>query len=131
VVREWNESQKQAELPDPNMRTESMWDEGVLRQALARQMFDPPISEPAMVAGRPVLRIPESAKKYPNFLTWWREVGRQKPTDPQEWSTLSGPGVMQGRVELISSADWLALGENERVLIQEWTKTFHIGMFYD
>jgi hypothetical protein len=38
---------------------------------------------------------------------------------------------MQGRVELISSADWLALGENERVLIQEWTKTFHIGMFYD
>jgi hypothetical protein len=131
VVREWKERQKQAKLPDFNMRTESVWDEGIRRQALARQMFDPPISEPAMVAGRPVFRIPDSGKKYPNFLTWWREVGREKPTDPQGWSTLSGPGVMQGRVELIRSADWSALGENERVLIQEWTKTFDIGMLYD
>ncbi len=38
---------------------------------------------------------------------------------------------MRGRVEIISNADWLALAEDERVLIREWTRTFDIGMFYD
>jgi hypothetical protein len=98
---------------------------------LSEELFDPPIRGRVCVAGRPVLEIPASEKKYPDFLTWWREVGRLNPTDPQGWSTLSGPGVMWGRKEIIPESEWLALDESERELIREWTEHFRLGLFYD
>jgi hypothetical protein len=47
------------------------------------QMFDPPYCPRIAVAGRPISMIPDSEKKYRNFLEWWFEVGRLKPDDPQ------------------------------------------------
>ena len=98
---------------------------------LKRQMFDPPAGERVSVAGRPVLRIPDSEEKFPDFMTWWREVGRLRPDEPQGWSTLSGPWVMRNRSPLIPANEWEALPDDERALLQRWTLTFPIGMFYD
>ena len=95
------------------------------------QMFDPPITGKTMIAGCPVLRIPNSEKQYPNFLSWWASVGRLNPRDAQGWSTLSGPGVMKDRVEIINPVDWAALPEMERELITTWVRTWPIGMFFD
>ena len=78
-----------------------------------------------------MLSIPNSEKKYPNFVAWWASVGRLKPGDPQGWSTLSGPGVMRDRVEIINPVDWAALPEEERGLITTCARTWPIGMFYD
>lgn len=39
--------------------------------------------------------------------------------------------MMNGRVELIDRADWLALDDDERGLIQEWADNLPIGMMYD
>jgi hypothetical protein len=101
------------------------------RNRLKRQMFDPPVAGMVTVAGRPVFRIPDSEQKYPDFLAWWREIGRLHPEHPQGWSTLSGPGVMWNRTPLISSDQWESLPEEERNLLRQWTDTFPVGMFYD
>jgi len=97
----------------------------------SEQMFDPPFYGRVSVAGRSVLRIPNSEKKYPSFLAWWREVGRLHPKDPQGWTTLSGPGVTLGRTEIIPESDWQSLDESERELIREWTEHFSVKLFYD
>jgi hypothetical protein len=94
------------------------------------QMFDPPITKPVAVAGRPVCMIPDSETKYPSFLAWWMEVGRLNPTDPQGWGSISGPWVMRGRVEVIPPEDWEALPETERTLIRAWARTMPLS-FYD
>jgi hypothetical protein len=104
---------------------------GCDERILATQMFDPPITGRTMIVGCPVLRIPNSEKKYPNFLDWWASVGRLNPRDAQGWSTLSGPGVMKDRTEIINPDEWAALPEEERVLITSWVRTWPIGMFFD
>jgi hypothetical protein len=98
---------------------------------LSLQIFDPPIMGGVMICGRPIFLIPDSKKKYGNFLAWWNEVGRLRPTDPQGWNSISGPWVRRGRVELINESDWAALPQSERDLIEQWTKTIPIGCFYD
>lgn len=97
----------------------------------ATQMFDPPITGSVMIAGCPVWRIPNSEKKYPNFLAWWASVGRLNPRAAQGWSTLSGPGVMFDRVEMINPAEWAALPEEERELVRAWVETWPCGVFFD
>ena len=72
-------------------------------------MFNPPLRGWIKIAGMPVLFIPDSDKKYSGFLAWWFETGRLKPTDPQGWSSLSGPGVMWNRVEAIDPGEWANL----------------------
>lgn len=94
-------------------------------------MFDPEPEAPVMVANTPIFSIPRSEKKYPNFLAWWMEVGRLNPTDPQGWSSISGPWVRRGRVDLITPEEWAALPEEERQRIKAWAKTIPIGCFYD
>lgn len=93
-------------------------------------MFDPPYGRIA-IAGTPILRIPKSEKTYRNFLQWWFEAGRQKPNDPQGWSTLSGPWVMKNRVEAIPAEEWKALPASEQDLIQAWAECLPIDLFYD
>lgn len=83
------------------------------------------------VAGVPVVRIPESASGYSSFMSWWKEVGRLHPEDPQGWGTLSGPGVVRGRTELITADVWGALPESERELIQSWALNLPLEMFFD
>jgi hypothetical protein len=84
-----------------------------------------------MIAGCPVLSIPNSEMKYPHFLAWWTSVGRLKPKDPQGWSTLSGPWAGEGRVEIINPVDWATLPEEERELIASWARTWPCGMYFD
>jgi hypothetical protein len=103
----------------------------IREERLTMQMFDPPITGRSMVTGCPVLSIPNSEEKYPNLLAWWTSVGRLKPRDPQGWSTLSGPGVMNGRVEIIDPVDWAALPTMERELITSWARTWPCEMFFD
>lgn len=83
------------------------------------------------VAGTPILKVPKSEKTYRNFLHWWFEVGRQRPGDPQGWSTLSGPGVMRDRVEAISAKEWNALPVAEQNLIRDWAESLPVELFYD
>ena len=83
-----------------------------------------------MIAGCPILGIPDSAEMYSNFLAWWLEVGRQNPNDPQGWGTFSGPGVTRGRVEAISQEIWEALPEEERERIKAWAAILPTT-FYD
>jgi hypothetical protein len=106
------------------------WLSRVMAEMAARQMFDPPYCRIA-VAGRPICMIPESEKKYRNFLEWWFDVGRLKPDDPQGWSTVSGPWVMRDREEAISAEEWAGLPESEQELIRSWARCLPIGMFYD
>lgn len=96
----------------------------------AGQMFDPPYRHIA-VAGRPISMIPDSEKKYRNFLEWWFAVGRLKPDDPQDWSSISGPWVMRDREEAISAEEWAGLPESEQRLIRSWAECLPIGCFYD
>jgi hypothetical protein len=105
-------------------------DDAFFQAIRTKQMFDPPYEQIA-VAGVPILDIPESEKKYGNFLEWWFDVGRLKPDDPQGWSTLSGPWVMRGRAEAISAEDWDALPNSEQELIRSWAENLPIDMFYD
>ncbi len=107
------------------------WLEDIEKHRRASQMFDPPFSGSIAVAGRPVLRIPNSDKKYPSFLAWWMEVGRLKPRDPQGWRTLSEPGVMRNRTEAIEPETWAKLPEEEQKLIGRWPQTWPIGIFFD
>jgi hypothetical protein len=85
----------------------------------------------AMICGVPVLRIPDAVRKYPNFLSWWREVGRLNPRDPQGWSSMSGPGVMLSRSEMIAPETWNSLPEEERQLIKRWAKTIPLRIMFD
>ena len=82
-----------------------------------------------MIAGCPILGHPDSAERYPNFLAWWLDVGRQNPTDPQGWGSLCGPGAKRGRVEAIPHGDWAALSEGQWELIKAWTATLPITFF--
>lgn len=92
-------------------------------------MFDPPYDR-ISVAGMPIWRIPDSDKKYRNFLEWWFEVGRLKPDDSQGWRAISGPWVMKDRVKAISAEEWDALPQIEQELIQSWTEHLPV-LFYD
>ena len=83
-----------------------------------------------MIAGCPILGHPDSAERYPNFLAWWLDVGRQNPTDPQGWGSVCGPGMKHGRVEAINQEDWEALPEEEGERIKAWTSVLPIT-FYD
>jgi hypothetical protein len=96
------------------------------------QIFDPPYSH-FSIAGVPIceLNIPRGRKKYRSFLAWWFAVGRLHPEDPQDFGTLSGPWVMDGRVEAISPEEWSKLPEHERQLIVDWARQLPIVMFYD
>jgi hypothetical protein len=124
-------SQREPQIVVPTQtQVDESWEAGEER-LLAMQMFDPPITGRTMIAGCPVLNIPNSEKKYPNFLAWWASVGRLKPRDAQGWSTLSGPGVMRDRVEIINPVDWVALPAEERELITTWARTWPIDMFFD
>jgi hypothetical protein len=87
--------------------------------------------EGGLIAGVPVLWVPDKVREYPDFLTWWMKMGRLNPTDPQGWSSLSGPGVMWGRSEIIHPEVWSTLPLEERELITAWAKTLGVGMFYD
>lgn len=107
-----------------------MDDDEFLRGMEAGQMFDPPYRRIA-VAGRPISRIPDSEKKYRNFLGWWFEVGRLKPDDPQGWTSISGRWVMRDREEAISAEEWAGLPESEQRLIRSWAERLPIGCFYD
>ncbi len=82
-----------------------------------------------MVRGRPILRMPESAESHPTFLSWWFAVGR--PEVPSGWSTLSGPWVNRGRVEVISEQEWESLNPQDRERLTRWAANLPIGMFYD
>jgi hypothetical protein len=84
-----------------------------------------------MIAGVPIWIIPDSARKYPDFLTWWNDVGRLNPQDPQGWSSLSGPGVMWSRSEMIAPHLWDALPAKERELIEAWAQTIPCGLLFD
>lgn len=92
-----------------------VWLEELEQRRLASQMFDPPLTGRISVVGSPVLSIPESGTKYASFLTWWMEVGRLRPTDPQGWSTYSGPRVMWNRVEAIPEEEWAGLPPEEQM----------------
>lgn len=131
AVKNFTENQRQIATRPKEIRTDSLQAMVQAERAQATQMFDPPIAGRTMIAGCPVLRIPNSEKKYPNFLAWWNAVGRLKPREAQGWSTLSGPGVMWDRVEIINPSDWAALPEEERELIASWVRTWPIGMFFD
>jgi hypothetical protein len=98
---------------------------------LAEQMFDPPVRGGTMIRGRPILSIPESETKYTDFLAWWKQVGRLRPSDLQGWGSISGPHVRRGRVELIDELSWVALPQEERNLIKAWVDTIPIQCFYD
>ena len=97
---------------------------------LEKQMFDPPYRR-ISIAGTPIFEIPNSEKKYRNFLEWWFQVGRHRPEDSQGWSTLSGPGVMRDRVEAISAEEWNELPAAEQNLIRQWAKRLPIDLLYD
>jgi hypothetical protein len=84
-----------------------------------------------MIRGCPIFLIPESETKYADFLAWWEQVGRLKPTDPQGWGSISGPWVWRGRVELIAEVRWVALPQEERKLIEAWVATIPTKCFYD
>jgi len=84
-----------------------------------------------LIAGVPIARIPESALAYPDFLSWWNAAGRLNPHDPQGWGSISGPGVMKGRSEIISPEVWESLPESERQLIEKWAQTIPCGIHYD
>jgi hypothetical protein len=101
------------------------------RMIAAMQLFDPPLTGSLTVAGRPIWRIPDSEKKYPDFITWWTEVGRFKPADPQGWGAVSGSWVMLGRVEIIPPDQWEALPENERSAIELWAQNLPTTVSYD
>ena len=106
-----------------------------LAEIQRRRWTGAPLSELAahkvgiMVRGRPILRMPESAKEHPTFLSWWFAVG--KPEIPSEWSTLSGPWATRGRVEVISDQEWATLDPQDRERLTGWVKNLSIGMFYD
>lgn len=84
-----------------------------------------------MIAGVPIALIPKSVLGYANFVTWWNEVGRQNPTDPQGWSSISGPGVMWSRSEMIAPEVWESMPTAERQLIEAWAQTIPVGILYD
>lgn len=98
---------------------------------MIESLTDPSFAGDLMVAGVPVFAIPESAKRFPTFVAWWLAEGRLNPKDHGDWSTLSGPHLMRGRVELIRLDDWAALDPGERDRIREWARSLPIGIFYD
>jgi hypothetical protein len=108
-----------------------MDDDEFLRGMYKSQMFDPPYYRSIAVAGRPISMIPDSETKHKNFLDWWFKVGRLKPDDPQDWSSISGPWVMRDRDEAISAEEWAGLPESEQRLIRSWAERLPLGIFYD
>lgn len=86
---------------------------------------------PGLIAGRPVYRIASSVLEYPDFLTWWREVGRLKPEDHEGWASLSGPHVMRGRTEMIHPKIWKSLSWRERREIMVWARGIPLTLMYD
>jgi hypothetical protein len=78
-----------------------------------------------------MVRIPASARNYPDFLTWWNEVGRLSPGESQGWSTISGPGVMRGTTEIIAPEAWNSLPAAERDLIKAWAGNLPWDVLYD
>lgn len=83
-----------------------------------------------MLRGRPIAWIPTEARDYPDFLTWWRKIGRQHPTERRGWSMISGPGVMLDRAELIVDEAWETLPLTERELIETWIERLD-AVLYD
>ena len=83
------------------------------------------------VAGRPISLMAVSAVDYPDFLSWWMDVGRLTPLDSGGWSSISGPGVMRDRVEAIPAEQWDRLPASERDLIRHWAATIRSVIFYD
>jgi hypothetical protein len=87
--------------------------------------------EGQMIAGVPIARIPDSVRKYPDFLTWWNEVGCLRPKDSQGWSTLYGPGVRWSRSEMIAPDLWDALPAEEKETIEAWAHSLPDGGMLD
>lgn len=87
--------------------------------------------EGGLIARVPVCCIPERVRKYPNFLSWWRAVGRLNLQNHDGWSSISGPHVMRGRKEIIAPHDWESLSEEDRAVIREWAEDIPTRIFYD
>jgi hypothetical protein len=84
-----------------------------------------------MIAGVPIARMPNSVREFPDFLTWWNTVGRLNRSDYNGWSSISGPGVMRNRTEMVPPQVWDALPLAERELITKWAEDMPIRIFYD
>lgn len=74
--------------------------------------------------------VPESARKFPNFLAWWFAVGKSTPDESSGWMRISGPWATLGRVELISNEEWAALDPTERDKLTKWIESLGL-MLYD
>ncbi|MGA2850019.1 MAG: hypothetical protein ABSE46_13560 [Terracidiphilus sp.] len=98
---------------------------------MIESLTDPKHIARLMVAGVPVVSIPESAERFPTFLAWWMEIGRLNPNNHGGWSTLSGPWVTHGRIELIDLDGWGALLPEDRERIKAWADSLPIGIFCD
>lgn len=84
-----------------------------------------------MIVGRPLFSIPDEVLRYPDFLTWWNDVGRLRPNESHGWITISGPGVMWGRTEMIPTEAWDSVPESEKELIRQWVQNLRNGILYD
>ena len=83
------------------------------------------------LGGVPIRRFPASAKDYPSFLSWWFALGKPRPDSSKEWFSISGPGVVRGRTELISVEDWASLEPAEAEALREWIEQIPCGVLYD
>ena len=86
---------------------------------------------PVSASAGAIFRSPASAKEYPTFLSWWLAVGRLDPHCAKEWSSISGPHVMQGRTELTSEQDWATLDAADAAALKAWIENIRVGVFYD
>jgi hypothetical protein len=73
-----------------------------------------------MVRGREMGRIPDTAKTYPTFLSWWLTVGRLNPENPSGWSQYSDNYRYRVRVELLGDQEFDSLDSNESDVLMRW-----------
>ena len=68
---------------------------------------------------------------YPDFLGWWRRVGRVDPNAKDHWGHISGPWAGRDKPELITPEEWATVPEDERVELREWFRVLPGMIFYD
>lgn len=84
-----------------------------------------------LIAGVPLYRIPECVKQYTSFIVWWMTEGRLDPENHDGWGSISGPGVMRGRTEIIEPSTWESLPVEDQAMIQEWAEGIPLLVLYD